>query len=51
MRVAKDAIDADILVNNRGTSITRAPRDTAFCKSLYKFSDSSTLNSEYLNDF
>ena len=40
MRVAEDVVDADILVNNGGTSISRAPRDTAFCKFLYKFSDS-----------
>ena len=51
MRVAKDAVDADILVNNGGTSISRAPRDVAFCKSLQKFSDSFALNSEYLYDF
>ena len=51
MWVAKDAVDADILVNNGDTSISRAPRDTTFCKSLYKFSDSFALNSEYLNDF
>ena len=36
MRVARDAVDADILVNNGGTSISR---------------DSFALNSEYLNDF
>ena len=51
MWVAKDAVDADILVNNGGTSVSRAPRDATFCKSLYKFSDSFSINSEYLNDF
>ena len=40
MRVAKDVVDADILVKNAGTSISRAPRDAAFCKCLYKFSGS-----------
>ena len=40
MRVAKDAVDADILVNNGGTSISCGLRDAAFCKHLYKFSDS-----------
>ena len=34
MRVAKDDVDADILVNNGGTFISRAPRDAAFCKCL-----------------
>ena len=51
MRVAKDVVDADILVNNGSTFISRAPRDAAFCKCLYKFSDSFALNSEYLNAF
>ena len=32
MRVAEDAIDADILVNNGDNSISRAPRDAAFCE-------------------
>ena len=32
MRVAKDVVDADILVNNEGTSISRVLRDAAFCK-------------------
>ena len=31
MRVAQDVVDADISVNNWGTSISRAPRDAAFC--------------------
>ena len=35
MRVDKDAVDADTLVNNVGTSISRAPRDAALWKSLY----------------
>ena len=34
MQVAKDVVDVDILVNNGGTSISRAPRDAAFCKWL-----------------
>ena len=53
MRVAKDAIDADIFVNNGGAFTSRAPRDAAFCKpcNSYRFSDSFALNSEYLNDF
>ena len=51
MLVAKDAVDMDILVNKSGTSITRAPRDAAVCKPLYKLNDSFALNSEYLNDF
>ena len=32
-RVGKDAVDADVLVKYEGTSISRAPRDAAFCKS------------------
>ena len=51
MRVAKGVVDNDILVNNGSTSISRLLRDAAFCKCLYKFSDSFGLNSEYLNDF
>ena len=51
MRVAKDAVDADILVNNKDTSISCALRYAVFCKSLYKFINSFALNSEYLNDF
>ena len=51
MRVAKDAVDADILINNVGTFISRVLRDATFCKSLHKFADSFALNSEYLNDF
>ena len=51
MRVAKDVVDADILVNNGGTSIPRAPRDAAFCKCLYKFRDSFAHNCEHLKDF
>ena len=47
MWVAKDAVDADILVNDRGTSISRALCDAAFCKPLYKSSDSFALDSEY----
>ena len=39
MQVANVAVDADILVNNGGTSISRATRNAAFCKPLYKFSD------------
>ena len=31
MRVAKDVVDADILINNGGTSISRAPRDVNAC--------------------
>ena len=31
MRVAKDAVDPDFLVNNEGTSSSRAPRDAVFC--------------------
>ena len=42
-RVAKDAVDADILVNNGDTSISRAPRDGAFCTPLKKFIDSLPL--------
>ena len=44
-RVAEDAVNTDILVNNGDTSISRAPCDAAFCKPLYKFSDSFALNS------
>ena len=51
MWVAKDVADAAILVNNGGTSISCAPRDAAFCKCLYKFSDSFAHNCEHLNDF
>ena len=51
MQVAKDVVDADILVNNGGTSIPRAPWDAAFCKCLYKFSYSFAHNCEHLNDF
>ena len=51
MRVAKDVVDADILVNNGGTSISHASHDAAFCKCLYKFSDSFAHNCECLNDF
>ena len=43
MCIAKDAVDADILVNNGATSISRAPRDVIFCKPLYKFSVSFSL--------
>ena len=50
MRVAKDVVDADILVNNGGASISSAPRDAAFCKCLYKFSDSFAHNCEFLDD-
>ena len=50
-RVAKDAVDADILVDKGGTSISRVLRDASFCKLLYKISDSFALNSEYLNNF
>ena len=50
-RVASDAVVSAILVNNEATSISRAPRDVAFRKSLYKFIDSFALSSEYLNDF
>ena len=50
MRVAKDVVDAGFLVNNGGTSISRAQRDAAFCKSLYKLSDSFANNCECLND-
>ena len=39
------------LVNNEATPISRTPRDVAFRKSLYEFTDSFALNSEYLNDF
>ena len=39
MQVAKDAVDADILVNNGGTSISRENPDSFAC------------NSEYFNDF
>ena len=42
-RIAKDAVDAGILVNNGLTSISRAPRDAAFCKPLCKFSGSLPL--------
>ena len=49
MRVAKDSVDADILVNNGDTSISRAPRHATICKPLYEVSDSFALNSEYLN--
>ena len=38
MRVAKDAVNDNILINNAGASTSRAPRDAAFCKPLYKFS-------------
>ena len=51
MRVAEEALDAEILVNNEDTSISRAPRHAAFCKPSYKFNHSFTINSEYLNDF
>ena len=51
IRVAKDVVDADILVNNGGTSISRAPRDAAFCKCFYKFSDNFAHDCECLNDF
>ena len=34
MRIAKDVVDADILVNNEGTSISRSLHDAAFCKML-----------------
>ena len=51
MRVAKDAVNADILVNNGGASTSPALHDAPFCKPLYMFSDSSALNSEYLDDF
>ena len=51
MWVAMDTVNADILVNNGGISISCAPHDTTFCKPLYKFSDTFALNSEYLNDF
>ena len=51
MRVAEDVVDTDILVNNGGTSISRAPRGAAFCKCLYMFSDSFAHDCEYLNDF
>ena len=51
MRVAKDAVDVDILVNNGGTSISRAPRDAKFYKPLFKLSNSFASNSEYLNKF
>ena len=40
IRVAKDAVDADILVNNGDTSISR---DGAFCTPLKKFIDSLPL--------
>ena len=50
MRVAKDVVDADVLVNNGGTSISHAPRDAGFCKCLYKFSNSFAHNYECLND-
>ena len=50
MRVAKDAVHDEIFVKNGSTDISRALRDSAFCKSLL-FRDSFTLNSEYLNDF
>ena len=46
MPVAKDAVDADILVNNGGTPILRAPRDAAFCKPLYNFSESTLVGEE-----
>ena len=51
MQVAKDVIDAEILVNKGGTFISRAPRDAVFCKCLYKFRDSFAHNCECLNDF
>ena len=51
MRVAKSAVDADILVNNGGTSISRTLRDALFYKPLYESSDSFALNSEYSDDF
>ena len=51
MRVAKDAVDTDILINNEDTSTPHVPCDAVFSKSLYKFSDSFALNSEYLSDF
>ena len=51
MQVAKDAVDADILVNNGGTSISRAPRDAKVCKPVYKLSNSFAFNSECLNKF
>ena len=51
MRVAKGVVNADILVNNGSISISRAPRDAAFCKCLYKLSDSFAHNCEFLNDF
>ena len=51
MRVAKDVVDANIFGQQWGTSISGAPRDTAFCKCLHKFSDSFAHNCEYLIDF
>ena len=51
MRVAEDVVDADILVNNGGTSISRGLHDAALCKCLYKFSDSFACTCECLNDF
>ena len=39
------------LVNNGGTSISSALRNAAFCKCLYKFSDSFAHTCEFLNDF
>ena len=51
MWVAKVAVDADILVNNGGTSISRAPLNATFCKPLYKFSDSFAFDSDYSNAF
>ena len=38
MQVAVDPVHADILVNHRGISILRAPRDAAFYKFVYWFS-------------
>ena len=43
IQVAEDAVNVDILVSNWSTSISRAPRDGAFCEPLYKFNDSSYL--------
>ena len=34
MRVAKDAVDANIVANIGGASISRTPRYSAFCKPL-----------------
>ena len=42
MCVARDAVDADILIYNSGISIFRTARNVVFCKLLHEFGDNDS---------